>query len=236
MLTLQTLDGKALRAHIDAAGGIWWVVQDVCDVLGLANVSDAVAEHPANEKNTLAIREGMRGNPLHLLVNEPGLYRLIFRSRKPEAEAFKCWVFTDVLPTLRRTGHFRGPPASTLTVTGQLPAAPMPRREYHHVSLHLLSVWALLRESQEWLEPREIAHRTAQKVDTVRKHVRYLTSLGLIEKLESYPSHHYHVSADADMRNPGVFHRLNHVMQIMMTTQQRQIFGVTTRKADESIT
>jgi hypothetical protein len=41
-----------------------------------------------------------------LTVNEPGLYRLIFQSRKPEAEKFKTWVFTAVLPQIRRTGTF----------------------------------------------------------------------------------------------------------------------------------
>jgi hypothetical protein len=42
-------------------------------------------------------------------VNEPGLYRLIFQSRKPEAEKFKTWVFTDVLPQIRRTGAYAQP-------------------------------------------------------------------------------------------------------------------------------
>jgi hypothetical protein len=41
-----------------------------------------------------------------LTVNEPGLYRLIFQSHKPEAEQFKTWVFTAVLPQIRRTGAF----------------------------------------------------------------------------------------------------------------------------------
>jgi hypothetical protein len=41
-----------------------------------------------------------------LTVNEPGLYRLVFQSRKPEAEKFKTWVFTEVLPSIRRTGMF----------------------------------------------------------------------------------------------------------------------------------
>jgi hypothetical protein len=39
-------------------------------------------------------------------VNEPGLYRLVFQSRKSEAEKFKTWVFTEVLPSIRRTGMF----------------------------------------------------------------------------------------------------------------------------------
>lgn len=41
-----------------------------------------------------------------LLVNEPGLYKLIFSSRKPEAETFKDWVFREVLPSIRKTGGY----------------------------------------------------------------------------------------------------------------------------------
>ena len=44
-----------------------------------------------------------------LVVNEPGLYRLVFQSRKPEAEAFKTWVFTEVLPSIRKTGTYTVP-------------------------------------------------------------------------------------------------------------------------------
>lgn len=41
-----------------------------------------------------------------ICINEPGLYRLIFQSRKPEAEKFKRWVFHDVLPQIRKTGSY----------------------------------------------------------------------------------------------------------------------------------
>jgi hypothetical protein len=46
-----------------------------------------------------------------LIVNEPGLYRLIFQSRKPEAERFKAWVFNEVLPRIRRAGRYALPGA-----------------------------------------------------------------------------------------------------------------------------
>jgi hypothetical protein len=46
-----------------------------------------------------------------LFINEPGLYRLIFKSRKPEAESFKTWVFTEVLPSIRKTGAYAEPDA-----------------------------------------------------------------------------------------------------------------------------
>ncbi|MDR1176391.1 MAG: hypothetical protein LBK83_13095 [Treponema sp.] len=83
----------------------WFVAKDVCDTLGLANHRKAVGDLPENEKGvTTGYTPG--GKQKMLTVNEPGLYRLVFQSRKPEAEKFKTWVFTEALPSIRRTGMF----------------------------------------------------------------------------------------------------------------------------------
>jgi prophage antirepressor-like protein len=104
----------------------WFVAKDVCDVLGLENPTKALLNFPDDERNTLTNTEGIifgPGNPNVNIVNEPGLYRLIFQSRKPEAEQFKTWVFTAVLPQIRQTGFFFPDPAKldeqqlTLTIT-----------------------------------------------------------------------------------------------------------------------
>jgi prophage antirepressor-like protein len=86
----------------------WFIAKDVCDVLGIARTSDALRDFPENEKGTVDHRTP-GGNQEMLTVNEPGLYRLIFQSRKPEAEKFKAWVFNEVLPQIRKTGSY-GPP------------------------------------------------------------------------------------------------------------------------------
>jgi prophage antirepressor-like protein len=83
----------------------WFVAKDVCDTLGLTNHRKAVGDLPENEKGvTTGYTPG--GKQKMLTVNEPGLYRLVFQSRKSEAEKFKTWVFTEVLPSIRRTGMF----------------------------------------------------------------------------------------------------------------------------------
>ena len=87
----------------------WWIAKDVCDILGLDNVTEALRSLKDDEKITLSTTEGNPRNGIpHQLnaVNEPGLYRLIFQSRKPEAEAFKTWVFKEVLPSINRTGMY----------------------------------------------------------------------------------------------------------------------------------
>ena len=98
---------------IDREGDPWFVARDVCDILELQNVSDALKNLDEDERMTLAVREGNhghRGGPRHLnIVNETGLFSLIFRSRKPEAIQFKKWVAKEVLPQIRKTGHYATP-------------------------------------------------------------------------------------------------------------------------------
>ena len=74
------------------------------------------------------------------LINEPGVYRLVFRSNKPEAEHFKHWIFHEVLPSLRKTGSYNVKSRSRRMLTGkfytadELPAE-LGLREYDIVKL-----------------------------------------------------------------------------------------------------
>ena len=78
-------------------------------MLGLDNPTEAIRPLDEDEKNTLRISEGNRGNPNVNLINEPGLYKLTFKSRKPEAKKFTRWVTHEVLPQLRKTGSYSLP-------------------------------------------------------------------------------------------------------------------------------
>jgi prophage antirepressor-like protein len=83
----------------------WFVAKDVGEVLGLSNIRATIRGFPKNETGVNTIYTSGQKREI-LTVNEPGLYRLVFQSRKPEAEKFKTWVFTEVLPSIRRTGMF----------------------------------------------------------------------------------------------------------------------------------
>ena len=88
---------------------MWFVAKDVCDVLGLKNSRKAVSSLDDDEKNTVTIsygNENQHGNPNFTIVNEPGLYRLIFKSRKAEAKQFTRWVTHEVLPDIRKHGMY----------------------------------------------------------------------------------------------------------------------------------
>lgn len=96
----------SLRTLTDEAGGPWFVAKDVCDILGLENSRKATAELDLDERDTVTIRDGIPGNPNKTIINEPGLYQLIMRSRKPEAKEFQRWVTHEVLPSIRKTGGY----------------------------------------------------------------------------------------------------------------------------------
>jgi prophage antirepressor-like protein len=99
-----SFQGSTLRTtQID--GEPWFIAKDICDVLGLGNPSQAMSGFPKEDRGIIS-SDTSSGRRYLIMVNEPGLYRLIFQSRKPEAERFKTWVFTEVLPRIRRTGTF----------------------------------------------------------------------------------------------------------------------------------
>jgi prophage antirepressor-like protein len=76
----------------------------LCEALGIENSRDAVRSLNPDERITVAIPDGNRGNPNKTLVNESGFYKLAFKSRRPEAERFRDWVTGTVLPAIRKGG------------------------------------------------------------------------------------------------------------------------------------
>ena len=98
--------GAALRTLTDENGEPWFVAKDVCDILGI-DTNHLGESLDSDEMNTLRITEGnTRGNPNKTIISEPGLYRLVMKSRKPEAKKFQRWVTHEVLPQIRKTGGY----------------------------------------------------------------------------------------------------------------------------------
>lgn len=95
----------------------WFVAADVCKVLDIQNVRQNLANFPDDEKGVSTIYT-LGGPQKMLVVSEPGLYRLIFMSRKPEAEKFKRWVFHEVLPSIRKYGYYLAPYQKIIEIKG----------------------------------------------------------------------------------------------------------------------
>lgn len=110
-------EGRLVRTivHDDAT---WFVGVDVCRALELAKPENALASLDDDERYTLneGVISDQAGRPARVIVSEPGVYRLVFRSRKPEAERFKRWLAHEVLPQIRKTGRY-GPASSPVEHT-----------------------------------------------------------------------------------------------------------------------
>lgn len=101
-------------------GEIYFAAVDVCKILGIKNSRQAVSRLDEDEKAIFNIGYSEEleyrhfnirysekpGNPNLTFVNEPGLYRLIFSSRKKSAKEFQRWVYHEVLPSIRKYGYY----------------------------------------------------------------------------------------------------------------------------------
>lgn len=95
--------GKIRTLTID--GEPWFVAADVCKALELGNPSMTVERLDADEKGISSI-DTLGGKQRMAIINEPGLYSVILRSRKPEAKAFKRWITHEVIPAIRKHGGY----------------------------------------------------------------------------------------------------------------------------------
>lgn len=100
----------SVRVSTDENGEPWFVAADVARVLDYRTASDAIRYLDDDEADTLKQRirseNGVEQERQMLIINESGLYNLIFRSRKPEAKKFRKWVTEEVLPSIRKTGSY----------------------------------------------------------------------------------------------------------------------------------
>lgn len=106
MNEIQTFDSPdfgSIRVVRDENGEPWFVAKDVLDVLDLDKT--ALRKLDEDEKGVDSIHTP-GGEQQMTTVTEPGFYKLVMRSRKPEAKAFQRWVTHEVLPALRRDGGY----------------------------------------------------------------------------------------------------------------------------------
>ena len=88
---------------VQVNGEPWFVAKDVCAVLELKDHRTSINLLDEDERHTVPVTDALGRNQDTYIVNEPGLYSLILRSRKPEAKTFKRWITHEVLPTIRKT-------------------------------------------------------------------------------------------------------------------------------------
>ena len=100
----NTNTSTAFIRVVDIDGEPWFVAKDVCEALGLSHITMALQNCKNSEVLDYRV-PGTRGRP-NKLVSEAGLYKLTFRSTKPNARAFTDWVTGTVLPAIRKDGGY----------------------------------------------------------------------------------------------------------------------------------
>ena len=96
----------SVRIVVDKNNEVWFCLIDVCRILEINHVATVVNRlNPDGVVNNHSVDTLGRRQEL-TFINEPNLYETIFKSRKPEAEDLKRWVFTNVLPSIRKTGRY----------------------------------------------------------------------------------------------------------------------------------
>jgi prophage antirepressor-like protein len=101
-LQIFSFEEKQVRV-VEKGGEPWWVAKDVCEVLDMG--TEQIRRLDDDEKGLLKTQTpgGMQEMSI---INESGLYTLIVRSNKPEAQKFRKWVTSEVLPSIRKTGAY----------------------------------------------------------------------------------------------------------------------------------
>lgn len=100
--------GNIRTVNID--GEPWFVGKDVANALGYTNPQKAVRDHISVEDRGVNEMDTPSGKQNLTIINESGLYALIFGSKLESAQRFKHWVTSDVLPAIRKTGGYQTVP------------------------------------------------------------------------------------------------------------------------------
>lgn len=87
-------------------GEPWFVGVDVCNALGYSNSRKAIHDHVDNDDKGVTKSDTPGGKQNVVIINESGLYALIFGSTLESAKRFKHWVTSEVLPSIRKTGSY----------------------------------------------------------------------------------------------------------------------------------
>lgn len=96
-------DQQVRTFEIDGEG--WFVLADICSVLGISNVGNVSARLDEADIRQADVSSGGQRRSVSI-VSESGMYEVVIRSDKPEARQFRWWVTHEVLPSIRRTGSY----------------------------------------------------------------------------------------------------------------------------------
>ena len=123
--------GFTIRTQVEN-DHIWFAAKDVCAALGITWTGHSLSAIPNDWQRVVKLTTLRRGAQGLRVISEPAVYKLAFRSNKPEADAFTNWVASEVLPSIRKTGKYETAPKKKALGRG-IKALPPAKEQPVHV-------------------------------------------------------------------------------------------------------
>lgn len=144
---------------VEQDGGIWFVGKDVAEALGYSNPSNAVISHVDDEDKLRTQIKYAGQNREVSIINESGLYSLVLSSKLPSAKAFKRWITSEVIPSIRKTGSYNKPSKQPTTQQAQRAKAMLLNAQSRQCKL-----WLRLAETTDLPDYKHICQQKAAEV------------------------------------------------------------------------
>ena len=144
---------------VEQDGGIWFVGKDVAEALGYSNPSNAVISHVDDEDKLRTQIKYAGQNREVSIINESGLYSLVLSSKLPSAKAFKRWITSEVIPSIRKTGSYNKPQKQATTQQEQRAKAMLLNAQSRQCKL-----WLRLAETTDLPNYKHICQQKAAEV------------------------------------------------------------------------
>ena len=144
---------------VEQDGGIWFVGKDVAEALGYSNPSNAVISHVDDEDKLRTQIKYAGQNREVSIINESGLYSPVLSSKLPSAKAFKRWITSEVIPSIRKTGSYNKPSKQPTTQQEQRAKAMLLNAQSRQCKL-----WLRLAETTDLPDYKHICQQKAAEV------------------------------------------------------------------------
>lgn len=144
---------------VEKDGNIWFVGKDVAEALGYARTADAVKAHIDADDKGVCVLPTPGGRQETTIINESGLYSLVLSSKLPSAKAFKRWITSEVIPSIRKTGSYNKPSKQPTTQQEQRAKAMLLNAQSRQCKL-----WLRLSETTDLPDYKHICQQKAAEV------------------------------------------------------------------------
>lgn len=144
---------------VEKDGNIWFVGKDVAEALGYARTADAVKAHIDADDKGVCDLPTPGGRQETTIINESGLYSLVLSSKLPSAKAFKRWITSEVIPSIRKTGSYNKPSKEPTTQQAQRAKAMLLNAQSRQCKL-----WLRLAETTDSPDYKHICQQKAAEV------------------------------------------------------------------------